>query len=192
MEALLTSMGVVALAEIGDKTQLLALVLTARYRRPLPVIAGIFCATILNHAGAAAVGKFAGGLFHGPALAWALAAGFLAMAAWALVPDKDETPPENAHFGAFVGAAIAFFFVEMGDKTQIATIALAARYGQVAVVAAGTTLGMMAANVPVVLLGDPLLRRAPLQVVRFGAAAVFTALAAATAVAALGGVRAPV
>ncbi|MFZ4601125.1 MAG: TMEM165/GDT1 family protein [Caulobacterales bacterium] len=190
MEALLTSAGVVALAEIGDKTQLLAILLAARFRRPLPIIAGIFVATLVNHAGAALVGKIAASFLDGPVLTLALGLGFLAMAAWALIPDKEEGVPEGpAGAGAFLATAIAFFLVEMGDKTQIATVALAARFQSVLAVAAGTTIGMMAANVPAVLLGDVILRRAPLKLIRAGAAAVFALLGAATLIAAFAGWR---
>jgi putative Ca2+/H+ antiporter (TMEM165/GDT1 family) len=192
MEALLTSAGVVALAEIGDKTQLLAILLAARFRRPLPIIAGIFVATLVNHAGAALVGKLAASVLDGPVVTLALGLGFLAMAAWALIPDKDEGVPEGpAGAGAFLATTIAFFLVEMGDKTQIATVALAARFQSVFAVAAGTTIGMMAANVPAVLLGDVILRRAPLKLIRAAAAAVFALLGAVTLIAAFAGWRLP-
>ncbi|NDC59737.1 MAG: TMEM165/GDT1 family protein [Alphaproteobacteria bacterium] len=192
MEALLTSAGVVALAEIGDKTQLLAILLAARFRRPLPIIAGIFVATLVNHAGAALVGKLTASVLDGPVLTLALGLGFLAMAAWALIPDKDEGVPEGpASAGAFLATTIAFFLVEMGDKTQIATVALAARFQSVFAVAAGTTIGMMAANVPAVLLGDVILRRAPLKLIRAAAAAVFALLGAVTLIAAFAGWRLP-
>lgn len=175
MEAFLTSTLLVTLAEIGDKTQLLAIVLAARFGRPLPIIAGIALATVANHALAAWVGTLAAGWLDGPGFRLALAAGFIAMAAWTLVPDKlgdDETASTSAR-GAFVTTLIAFFFVEMGDKTQIATVALGAQYQQLLWVTAGTTLGMMIANVPAVLLGQALIKRVPLIIVRRVAAGLF-------------------
>src|SRR5690348_14170946 len=155
MEAFLVSAGLVAIAEIGDKTQLLAMLLATRYRRPLPIIAGILVATLANHALAASVGAAVAAWLGPDAMRWIVGGLFIAMAGWALIPDKaDEGPKAAGHVGAFLATAIAFFLVEMGDKTQIATVALAARFQSVALVTAGTTLGMMIANVPAVLFGD--------------------------------------
>jgi Ca2+/H+ antiporter, TMEM165/GDT1 family len=175
MEAFLASTLLVAIAEIGDKTQLLAIVLAARFGRPLPIIAGIAVATVANHALAAWVGTLAAGWLDGPWFRLALAAAFVAMAAWTLVPDKldeGEAPPVSAR-GAFLTTLVAFFLVEMGDKTQIATVALGAQYQQLLWVTAGTTLGMMIANVPAVLLGQALVKRIPLATVRRVAAGLF-------------------
>jgi putative Ca2+/H+ antiporter (TMEM165/GDT1 family) len=180
MEALLTSMALVALAEIGDKTMLLAIVLATRFRRPWPIVAGIFFATMLNHALAAWAGSLAAEFFAGHTFRLVVAASFIAMGLWTLVPDKfdeDEAPAVSAR-GAFLTTLVAFFIVEMGDKTQLATLALGARYHDVAAVAAGTTLGMMIANVPAVLLGDALVKRVSLKVVRFAAASLFIAVGA--------------
>ena len=175
MEAFLTSTAVVALAEIGDKTQLLAIVLAARFKQPMAIIAGIFVATIANHFLAALIGSQAASLLDGPGFRLIIAASFIAMAAWTLIPDKldDEPQPKPARFGAFVATTIAFFLVEMGDKTQIATVALGARFNDVVAVTMGTTLGMMLANVPAVFLGNELLKRVPLKVVRWVAAGLF-------------------
>jgi len=175
MEALFTSTAVVALAEIGDKTQLLAIVLATRFKRPLPIIAGILVATLANHFLAALVGSQVASILDGQWFRYLIAASFMVMAAWTLVPDKldDEPEAKPARFGAFIATAIAFFLVEMGDKTQIATIALGARFHDVIAVTAGTTLGMMAANVPAVFLGNELLKRVPLNVVRYTAAGLF-------------------
>lgn len=177
-EAFLTSTAVVALAEIGDKTQLLAIVLATRFARPWPIIAGILFATLANHALAATVGVQAAGLLQSAAFRYVVAASFVAMGLWTLVPDTfgDEDGPKPSTRGAFVTTLIAFFLVEMGDKTQIATVALGARYAEVAAVTAGTTLGMMIANVPAVVLGEALLRRVPLGLVRKVAAALFIAI----------------
>ncbi|MGX7953584.1 TMEM165/GDT1 family protein [Tsuneonella sp. HG249] len=174
MEAFLTSTALVAFAEIGDKTMLLAIVLAARFRRPLPIIAGILLATILNHALAAWAGSLAAGYFAGQWFRVAVALSFIAMGLWTLVPDKfDDEEAPAARRGAFVTTLVAFFLVEMGDKTQIATIALGAQYTSIAAVAAGTTLGMMIANVPAVLLGEALVKRVSLKGVRIAAAALF-------------------
>jgi putative Ca2+/H+ antiporter (TMEM165/GDT1 family) len=185
MEAFLVSAGIVALAEIGDKTQLLAFVLAARYRRPAPIILGILVATLVNHALAGAVGRWLM-LAVGPVrMRWALAASFLAMAAWILVPDSlsdDEAAPKG-RFGVFGTTVVAFFLAEMGDKTQIATVALAARYPSMWAVVAGTTVGMMLANVPAVLVSDRLAGRLPIRLVHGVAAAIFLALAIAVLVA---------
>jgi putative Ca2+/H+ antiporter (TMEM165/GDT1 family) len=178
IEALVTSTAIVALAEIGDKTQLLAIVLAARFKRPWPIIAGIFVATLANHFLAALAGSVAAGWFDGPWFRYGVAIGFLAMAAWTLVPDKldEDEAPRPARFGAFLTTLVAFFLVEMGDKTQIATIALGARFHDALAVTMGTTLGMMLANVPAVLLGGELVRRVPLHAVRMAAALLFAVL----------------
>lgn len=177
MEALLVSTGVVALAEIGDKTQLLALLLATRFRAPWPIVAGIFVATLANHALASAVGAWIVQFFGPDAMRWILGISFLLMAGWTLIPDSapddDSTAPR---YGVFLATVIAFFLVEMGDKTQIATVALAAQFQSVLWVVLGTTLGMMLANVPVVFAGDALIKRVPLKIVRIVAAASFVAL----------------
>ena len=178
MEALLVSTGVVALAEIGDKTQLLAILLAARFRAPLPIILGIFAATAVNHGLAALVGNAAGDFLTPDVLRLILAVSFLAMAAWMLLPDRlDEGPKMFGRLGAFGATAISFFLIEMGDKTQLATVALAAHYHSVVLVAAGTTLGMMVADVPAVYLGEIVTRKIPLAWVRAAAAIVFLLLA---------------
>ena len=179
MEAFLISTGLVAVAEIGDKTQLLALLLAARFRKPWPIIAGIFVATLLNHALAAGVGAAAAALLQGPWMRWVLGFAFLAFGAWALVPDKmeeDEEPKTRPGMSIFWTTAIAFFLVEMGDKTQVATAALGARFQDVALVAAGTTLGMMIANVPAVLVGEAAATKLPLKWIRMAAAAIFVVI----------------
>ena len=180
MEAFFISTALVAVAEIGDKTQLLALVLAARYRKPVPIILGILIATLANHALAAWAGAAVAGWIGGEAMRWILVATFLAMAAWCLVPDKaDEGPQAAREAGAFLATLVAFFIVEIGDKTQIATVALAARFNSLLLVTAGTTLGMMLANAPVVLFGDAIARRLPLRIVRLVAAILFAALGVA-------------
>ncbi len=174
MEALLTSTAVVALAEIGDKTQLLAIVLATRFRKPLPIVAGIFGATVANHFLAALVGSEVASILDGQWFRYAIAVSFIVMAAWTLIPDKlDDDQEKPARFGAFVTTLIAFFLVEMGDKTQVATVALGARFHDVVAVTTGTTLGMMLANVPAVFLGHEVLKYVPLTVVRFIAASLF-------------------
>ncbi|CAM3189773.1 GDT1 family protein [Sphingomonas antarctica] len=177
MEALLTSTAMVALAEIGDKTQLLAIVLATRFKRPLPIILGILGATLANHALAALVGEQAAAFLDGLWFRYLVAASFIAMALWTLVPDKlDEDEARPSRFGPFLTTLVAFFIVEMGDKTQIATVALGARFHSVLWVTAGTTLGMMIANVPAVLLGNQLIKRVPLAKVRIAAAILFLAI----------------
>lgn len=177
MEAFLVSAGLVAIAEIGDKTQLLALLLAARYRKPVPIILGILVATLANHALAAWAGAAVADWVGPATMRWILAGAFLAMAAWCLIPDKaDEGPTAASKAGAFVATAVAFFLVEIGDKTQVATVALAARFHDLIAVTAGTTLGMMAANVPAVLFGDVLSRKVPLKIVRAVAAGSFVLL----------------
>jgi putative Ca2+/H+ antiporter (TMEM165/GDT1 family) len=181
MEAFLVSTGIVALAEIGDKTQLLAFVLAAKFRRPLPIIAAIFVATIANHAFAAAIGTWITSLLGPNVLRWVLGASFIAMAAWTLVPDKiDDDDIPLARYGVFLTTLIAFFIAEMGDKTQVATVALAARYHSLAAVVCGTTLGMMLANVPAVYLGDKIANKISLKLVHGIAALIFAALGVAT------------
>lgn len=181
MEALLISTGVVALAEIGDKTQLLAFILAARFRRPWPIIAGILLATLVNHGLAGALGAWITGLLGPQAMRWGLGISFLAMAVWTLIPDKfDEGDAKLARHGVFLTTLIAFFLAEMGDKTQIATIALAAKYHAFWPVVAGTTLGMMLANVPAVFIGDRLANRLPVRLVHAVAAAIFAVLGVLT------------
>jgi putative Ca2+/H+ antiporter (TMEM165/GDT1 family) len=176
MEAFLTSTLLVAVAEIGDKTMLLAIVLATRFRKPLPIVLGILVATLANHALAAFAGKFVADLVQGAWFNGAVALSFIAMGLWTLVPDKlDEDERPRAHGGAFLTTLVAFFLVEIGDKTQIATIALGAQFENVAVVTAGTTLGMMIANVPAVLLGHQLVRRISLTTVNRIAAVLFMA-----------------
>ncbi|MEL0155461.1 TMEM165/GDT1 family protein [Sphingopyxis sp.] len=174
MEALFTSTAVVALAEIGDKTQLLAILLATRFKRPLPIILGILVATLANHALAALLGAQAAAFLDSDIFRYVIGASFVAMAAWTLIPDKfeDDDAPKS-HAGAFMTTLIAFFLVEMGDKTQVATIALGARFHDVFTVTAGTTLGMMIANVPAIFLGHELLKRVDLNKVRMIAAALF-------------------
>ncbi|SFS04764.1 TMEM165/GDT1 family protein [Sphingomonas jatrophae] len=176
MEPLFASTLVVALAEMGDKTQLLAILLASRFRRPWPIVAGILLATIANHALAAWAGVAVAGLLNGFWFRLAVALGFLAMAAWTLVPDKADDLTTKPGRGAFVTTLIAFFLVEIGDKTQVATVALGARYGSVALVAAGTTIGMMLANMPAVWLGERITRVVPLNIVRMVAAGLFAIL----------------
>jgi putative Ca2+/H+ antiporter (TMEM165/GDT1 family) len=177
MDAFLTSTALVALAEMGDKTQLLAILLASRFRRPLPIIAGIFAATLANHLLAALVGREVAGLLDAPWFRGAVAIGFIAMAAWTLIPDRlDEGAGPRTRGGVFVTTLIAFFLVEMGDKTQVATVALGARFADVWAVAAGTTLGMMIANGPAVLLGEALVRRIPIKAMRIAAALLFLAM----------------
>ncbi|SFU71457.1 Putative Ca2+/H+ antiporter, TMEM165/GDT1 family [Polaromonas sp. YR568] len=178
MEAFLVSTGIVALAEMGDKTQLLALILAARFKKPWPIVAGILVATLVNHALAGAAGAWVTTLISPQVLRWILGASFLAMAAWMLVPDKldadeDEKPPR---YGVFFTTVIVFFLAEMGDKTQIATVMLAARYDAIVGVVAGTTLGMMLANAPVVWLGERVTRLVPLRAVHIVSALIFAGL----------------
>lgn len=178
MEAFLVSTGIVALAEMGDKTQLLALILAARFKKPWPIVAGILVATLVNHALAGAAGAWVTTLIGPQMLRWILGASFLAMAAWMLVPDKmdadeDEKPPR---YGVFFTTVLVFFLAEMGDKTQIATVMLAARYDAIVSVVAGTTLGMMLANAPVVWLGERVTRLVPLRAVHIVSAIIFAGL----------------
>jgi putative Ca2+/H+ antiporter (TMEM165/GDT1 family) len=179
MDVILASTLLVAFAEIGDKTMLLAIILAARFRAPWPIIAGIFAATIVNHALAAWAGSAISGLLDGYWFRLAIAGGFIAMAVWTLIPDKIDEGAEagkTARHGVFLTTVIGFFVAEIGDKTQIATVALGARYHSVELVAIGTTLGMMIANVPAVFLGDRITRIIPLRIMRIAAAAIFVIL----------------
>ena len=178
MEAFLISTGIVALAEMGDKTQLLALLLAARFRKPWPIVWGILVATLLNHALAGGLGAWVTQLLGPSVLRWVLAVSFFAMAAWMLVPDKldDADTDVTPRLGVFGTTVIAFFMAEMGDKTQIATVMLAAEYKIWLWVVAGTTLGMMLANAPVVWFGERITRLLPLQWVHRISAAVFVVL----------------
>ncbi|MFJ1574205.1 TMEM165/GDT1 family protein [Pseudomonas sp. S07E 245] len=179
MESLLVPTAIVALAEIGDKTQLLALILAARFRKPWPIIAGIVVATLANHAAAGAVGAWVSGFFTESVLHWVLAASFVATALWTLVPDKMDDDESSAarRFGPFVTTLIAFFLAEIGDKTQVATVMLAAQYPHLIMVIIGTTLGMLIANVPVVLAGNFAAEKLPLTLIRRLAATAFVVLA---------------
>jgi len=181
LEAFLVSTGIVALAEIGDKTQLLAFLLAAKFRRPIPIVLGILAATLANHAFAGAVGTWITTLMPPQALRWVLGVSFIAMAIWTLIPDKlDEEETQLAKMSVFGTTLVAFFLAEMGDKTQIATVALAAQFQSLALVVAGTTLGMMIANVPAVLLGDRVAHRIPVRLVHGIAAVIFAILGVAT------------
>lgn len=180
MEAFLSSLGLVALAEIGDKTQLLAILLAVKFRRPWPIIAGIFVATVANHFLAALLGTVAASWLASDWFRIAIAVSFIAMGLWTLVPDTLEEETKVPPYGAFLATTIAFFLVEIGDKTQVATIALGARFHDVIPVTMGTTLGMMVANAPVVLLGDKLIAKVNMDVVRRVAAGLFIAIGAWT------------
>ena len=183
MEAFFVSTGIVALSEMGDKTQLLAIVLAATFRRPLPIILGILAATLLNHAAAGAVGGWVAQALGPDMLRWVIGLSFLAMAGWMLIPDKidDDSADRMRRFGVFGTTFIAFFMAEMGDKTQIATVALAARYtGQIVAVVLGTTFGMMLANVPAVFLGEKIAQKVPMRLVHGVAAAIFAVLGVLT------------
>lgn len=180
-QAFVISTGAVALAEIGDKTQLLSLVLAARYRKPLPIILGVLAATLVNHAGAGALGAWLGTLVTPTIMRWALAASFIGMGLWILVPDKlddNEANTNRSRLGVFGATVVAFFLAEMGDKTQLATVALAARFHDFFGVVAGTTLGMMIANVPAILLGDRFAHKLPTKLVHGIAAVMFVVLGA--------------
>ena len=180
LEAFLVSTVIVALAEMGDKTQLLSLLLAARFRRPWPIIVGILIATTINHAFAAALGQWLTSVVSPDLLRWALGGSFVAMAAWILVPDKPGAQDDNAEkYGVLGTTVIAFFLAEIGDKTQVATVALAAKYAVLWVVVAGTTLGMMLANVPAVIVGERLAKRIPLKLTRTVAAVIFAVVSAA-------------
>jgi Ca2+/H+ antiporter, TMEM165/GDT1 family len=181
LEPFLISTLVVGLAEIGDKTQILSLILAARFKQPIPIIFGIFFATVANHAAAGFAGTLFGSLATGPWMRWILGLSFLSVAVWALFPDRYEAKDKAiSRSGAFTATLAAFFLAEIGDKTQIATIGLAARFEVFYAVVIGTTLGMMLANIPVVIAGDRLAGRLPLKAIRLAAAIVFAALGAIT------------
>mgnify|MGYP003483636234 FL=1 len=181
MEAFLISTGIVALAEIGDKTQLLAFLLAAKFRKPVPIVLGILVATLANHAFAAALGAWINTMMGPDVMRWVLGISFLVMAGWTLIPDKlDDEESNLGKYGVFATTLVAFFIAEMGDKTQIATVALAARYEAVIAVVAGTTVGMMIANVPAVYFGERIANKVPLKLVHGIAAALFAALGIAT------------
>jgi len=175
MEVLLVSTGVVALAEIGDKTQLLAFILAARFKKPLPIIAGILCATLVNHGLAGALGAWITSVVNPEALRWALGLSFIGMAIWTMIPDKIEEEESRivGHLGVFGATLITFFLAEMGDKTQLATVALAAHYGAPVMVVIGTTLGMLVADVPAVLIGNKFAAKISMKLVHSIAAAIF-------------------
>ena len=182
MEALFISTGIVALAEIGDKTQLLAFLLAARFKKPLPIIAGILCATVVNHGLAGALGAWITASLSPEILRWVLGASFIGMAVWTLIPDKieDDEGDIASRWGVFGATLITFFLAEMGDKTQIATVAMAAHFADPVLVVIGTTLGMLIADVPAVFIGDRLSARIPMRLVHGIAAALFAVLGAAT------------
>ena len=177
MEAFLISTGIVALAEIGDKTQLLAFILAAKFRKPVPIILGILVATIANHAFAGALGSWITSMVAPETMRWVLGLSFIAMAIWTLIPDKfEEDDAKLARYGVFGTTLIAFFLAEMGDKTQVATVALAAQYQALIAVVAGTTFGMMIANVPAVIMGDRIANKMPVRLVHTIAAGIFAVL----------------
>lgn len=181
MEAFLISTGIVALAEVGDKTQILAFILAAKYKKPVPIVLGILVATLANHGFAGAIGAWITTLMGPETLRWVLGISFIGMAIWTLIPDKfEEGDARFARFGVFGTTLVAFFLAEMGDKTQVATIALAAQYQALFTVVAGTTLGMMIANAPVVFLGNRIAEKMPVRLVHRIAAAIFAILGAAT------------
>ena len=182
MESLLVSTGVVALAEIGDKTQLLAFILAARFKKPVPIVLGILAATLVNHGLAGALGAWIMAVVSPGVLRWVLGLSFLAMAVWTLIPDKieEEETQVAQHFGVFGATLVTFFLAEMGDKTQIATVAMAAHYGTPLLVVIGTTRGMLIADVPAVFVGDRLAARIPMKLVHSIAAAIFALLGVAT------------
>ena len=182
MESLLVSTGVVALAEIGDKTQLLAFILAARFKKPLPIILGILVATLINHGLAGALGAWITSAISPQVLRWVLGLSFIGMAVWTLIPDKieEEETQVAQRLGVFGATLVTFFLAEMGDKTQIATVTMAAHYSQALMVVAGTTLGMLIADVPAVFIGDKLAGRIPMRLVHGIAAAIFAGLGVAT------------
>ena len=175
MEALFISTGVVALAEIGDKTQLLAFILAARFKKPLPIIAGILCATLVNHGLAGALGAWITSVVSPDVMRWVLGLSFVGMAVWTMIPDKieEEETQVARRLGVFGATLITFFLAEMGDKTQLATVALAAHYGAPVIVIAGTTLGMLIADVPAVFVGSRFAARIPMKLVHSIAAGIF-------------------
>lgn len=176
MHIFLIAFSTIAIAEIGDRTQLLSLVLSTQFRKPLPIIAGIFLATLANHALAGFIGIWLGRYLTPPILNASVGASMLAMAAWTLVPDKLDGETKAANRGAFIATLVAFFVAEIGDKTQIATMALAAGYSNLSAIVAGTTAGMLVANVPVVLLGNAFASRLPMKTIHFAAAGLFAVL----------------
>ena len=182
MESLLVSTGVVALAEVGDKTQLLAFILAARFRKPLPIVLGILAATVVNHGLAGALGAWITSVASPQVLRWVLGLSFLGMAMWTLIPDEIEEDETRiaSRLGVFGATLVTFFVAEMGDKTQIATVAMAAHYGAPLLVVIGTTAGMLIADVPAVFVGDRLAARIPMRLVHAIAAAIFAALGVAT------------
>jgi putative Ca2+/H+ antiporter (TMEM165/GDT1 family) len=177
-EAMMVSTGVVALAEMGDKTQLLAFLLAARFKKPIPIILGILIATLLNHGLAGALGTWITSILSPELLRWLLGLSFLGMAFWILIPDKidDTDQPNIARYGVFITTLVTFFLAEIGDKTQIATVALAANYSAPITVVIGTTLGMMLADVPAVFLGSSFAKRLPLRLIHLIAAGIFAVL----------------
>ena len=186
MSAFSISTGIVALAEIGDKTQLLAFILAAKFKKPVPIILGILVATLVNHGFAGAIGAWLTSLVDPQTMAYILGVSFIAMALWTLIPDKfDEKDAKLAHFGVSCTTLIAFFLAEMGDKTQVATVALAAKYQSLALVVAGTTFGMMLANVPAVLFGNKAAQKIPVKWVHGIAAAIFAILGVVTLIGAM-------
>jgi putative Ca2+/H+ antiporter (TMEM165/GDT1 family) len=181
MDAFLISTGLVTLAEMGDRTQLLAFLLAAKFRRPLPIMLGILIATLANHAFAGFIGQWFADLMTPNVLRWVLALTFFAMAAWMMIPDKlDDDAPDNSQYGVLITTIIAFFLAEIGDKTQVATVALAARFDGLAWIVAGTTLGMMIANVPAIYLGDRFADKLPVRMIHLVAALVFVVLGVLT------------
>src|SRR5580658_505251 len=178
MDTYLVSTLLVALAEMGDRTQLLAIMLASRFRKPWPILAGILVATLANHGLSALAGFYLASLLNAVWFKYAISASFIAMALWALVPDKEDEAANagRGHMGVFLTTAVSFFLVELGDKTQVATVALAARYHEVLLVAAGTTTGMMLANIPAVFLGHAITRVLPINALRIGAAVVYLLL----------------
>jgi putative Ca2+/H+ antiporter (TMEM165/GDT1 family) len=176
VEAFLVAFTTIVIAEMGDRTQLLSLVLTAQYRRPWPIVAGIFFATLANHTLAGFIGVWFGRFLTPVVLDAVVGVSMLAMAAWTLVPDKLDEEKSSSDRGAFFATLVAFFIAEIGDKTQIATVALAAGYSNLAPIVAGTTLGMLAANVPVVFLGSAFAQRLPMRQIHYAASALFAVL----------------
>ena len=181
MEAFLISTGLVTLAEMGDRTQLLAFLLAAKFRRPFPIMLGILIATLANHAVAGLLGQWFAELVTPNVLRWVLAVTFFAMAAWMMIPDKlDDDAPDNTKYGVLVTTIIAFFLAEIGDKTQVATVALAARFDDLLWIVAGTTLGMMIANIPAIYLGDKFADKLPVRLIHLVAALLFVLLGVLT------------
>lgn len=181
MEAFLVSTGVVALGEMGDKTQLLAMLLAVKFKRPLPIVLGILVATLVNHAAAGALGGWVASALGPNLLRWVIGLSFIAMAGWMLIPDKlDDNDSSSTRHGVFLTTVVAFFLAEMGDKTQLATVALAARYNDLISVVAGTTLGMLIADVPAVFVGDRLAKKVSMELVHGIAAAIFAGLGVLT------------